>query len=54
MARDGLDARLQVAHEHDAPGDEQNDGGTDGGSQVRVDVFHTDFGEDCREGGKEC
>lgn len=53
MGRDALHLGLVIAHEHDAPGNQEDNRSADGSSQVRVDVFHSHFGEDCRQCGKE-
>ncbi len=54
MTGNGLDLHLMVTHNYDTPGNEEDNGGTDGRGQVGINVFHTHLGEDCRQSGKEC
>lgn len=56
ISTDVADAGTLMFSDHDSPGQQEDDRGTYGRSQIRMDILHTDFCEDgcqCGEQGRE-
>lgn len=48
MGSDGAQTRVVIAHDDDAPSDDQYYGGANGSGKVAIDVAHTHLGTNGR------